>query len=218
MDGFEKNQEVWRSLYKNGKADLLYPSDVFIRLANFSFREKRPHKVLDYGFGTGANLIFLANKGYEVSGMEISEEAIQVTQSRLVERNLTADLRLVPAGIKLPWESGCFDAVIAWQVLYYNDWKGWRFALSEIDRLLAVGGIFMCAIAAPGDISHVNSQSLGNSLYSSNVEGQEGAILLIPTREELQNCFPGWLIDIGKMEYEFCGVVAKHWVITYRKI
>ena len=218
MESIEKNQEVWRSLYKNGKADLLYPSDVFIRQANFCFREHKPSKVLDYGFGTGANLIYLASRGFEVSGLEISEEAISITKSRLDERNLTADLRFSTLVSPLPWESGYFGAIIAWQVLYYNDWNGWRFALGEIDRLLQPGGVFICAIAAPGDISQTNAYSLGNSLYSSRVDGQEGAIMLIPSREDLPKCFPGWSINIGKMEYEFGSVVAKHWVITWRKI
>ena len=139
MDSIEKNQEVWRSLYKSGKADLLYPSDVFIRLTNYCFRDQKPRKVLDYGFGTGANLIYLASKGLEVSGLEFSDEAISLTKSRLEDRHLSADLRHISADAVLPWESGYFDAIVAWQVLYYNDWGGWKSALSEINRLLKVG-------------------------------------------------------------------------------
>lgn len=218
IDGVRKNQEVWESLYKSNKADLLYPSDALIRLTNYWFRDLKPRKVLDYGFGTAANLIYLVNKGLEVSGLEISDEAIRIAKSRLEDRHLSADLRLTSEGAILPWEGGYFDAVIAWQVLSYNDWDGWRHALSEIDRLLKVGGVFICAIAAPGDISQVNSRSLGNCLYLSGVGGQEGLVLLIPTKKMLQKCFPGWSIDVGKVEYEFCGVVSKHWIITYHKI
>ena len=86
------NSQIWQRLYSEGKNDLHYPNDIFIRLCNRIMNEKI-NKVLDCGFGTGANLIHLAKKGYEVSGVEISSDAIEKTTIRLHENNLQAELK-----------------------------------------------------------------------------------------------------------------------------
>lgn len=110
------NSKLWQDLYDQGKNDLRYPSDVFVRCAN-KYLGSNVRKVLDYGCGTGANLLHLAQRGMTVSGIEISESALALTQKRIKESNLTADLKLGVPGAPLPWPDNSFDAVIAWQVL-----------------------------------------------------------------------------------------------------
>ena len=53
----QSNHKVWRSLYAQGKADLRYPSEAFVRLSHRLLGPDRPGRVLDFGFGTGANLV-----------------------------------------------------------------------------------------------------------------------------------------------------------------
>ena len=162
------NSITWQKLYSEGKNDLRYPNDVFIRCC-YKYLDKSTSRVLDYGFGTGANLIHLANLGCDVSGAEISNHAVEKTKDRLSEWGLSADLRCIEAGGLLPWPSEYFDAIVTWQVLCYNDWDTWRHAVSELERVLKPGGLFICATAAPGDISQTMSQSIGNGLYKSQV-------------------------------------------------
>lgn len=210
------NQLIWERLYSQGKNDLLYPNDIFVRMASRNF-DSGIKDVLDYGMGTGANLMHLARRGYTVAGLEVSSSAVQIVSKRLKGEMLQADLKISSIGESLPWEKNYFDAVVAWQVLYYNDRSSWKFSISEIDRVLRPGGIFIAATAAPGDISHVQSIPLGNSIYRSSVPDQENCLMLIPERDELAECFPGWGIEIGEMGYTFGSYTAKHWLITYRK-
>lgn len=211
------NANVWKRLYAEGKNDLRYPNDVFVRLA-YRYLDSSVHKVLDYGCGTGANLIHLAQRGFNLSGAEISEHALETTRGRLDQLGLNADLRCVSPGVALPWASESFDAVIAWQVLCYNDWRSWNIAAGELDRLLRQGGVFICATTAPGDISQTMAESLGDGLYRSNVPGQEGCLILIPSEEQLGRCFPGKQIEVGELGYRFSGIVARHWIVIYKKV
>jgi SAM-dependent methyltransferase len=210
------NINTWQQLYSEGKNDLRYPNDIFIRCYHKYF-DKSVKKVLDYGFGTGANLIHLADAGCDVSGVEISKHAIEKTKTRLNELGLLADLRCIEAGGQLPWPAEYFDAVVTWQVLCYNDWSTWEHAISELERVLRPGGLLVCATAAPGDISQTMSESIGNGLYKSKVPGQEGCLLAIPEKEDLNRCFPGRNLDIGEFSYTIGGVVARHWVVIYKK-
>jgi len=213
----KNNADVWKQLYAEGKNDLRYPNDVFVRCCYRYFGSGSVRNILDYGLGTGANLIHLAQLGYNLSGIEISEHALQKTRVRLEEKGLNAELQCLEPGLPLPWASDSFDAVIAWQVLYYNNWDSWRAVFRELDRVLRPGGVFICATAAPGDISQTMAEPLGRGLYRSRVPGQEGCILAIPDEIGIAECFPGRTIELGEFSYRLGEIVTRHWVVVFRK-
>jgi SAM-dependent methyltransferase len=211
------NEDVWKRLYAEGKNDLRYPNDVLVRCCHRYLDHSSDRDVLDYGFGTGANLIHLAQLGFNLSGVEISKHALQKTRLRLDERAIDADLQCVAPGSTLPWSASHFDAVIAWQVLCYNNWDSWRFAVDELERVLRPGGVFICATTAPGDISQTMAENLGDGLYRSRVPGQEGCILVVPDETQLGRCFPGREFELGEFGYRIGKTVARHWLVVYRK-
>ena len=214
----KNNEDVWKRLYAEGKNDLLYPNDVLVRCCYRYLDSASDRKILDYGFGTGANLIHLAQLDFNVSGVEISEHALQKTRTRLDEKSLNAELHCIEPGTQLPWPASHFDAVIAWQVLCYNNWNSWRFAVEDLERVLRPGGVFICATTAPGDISQTVAEDLGDGLYRSKVPGQEGCILVIPDEQQLSRCFPERKYELGEFGYRIGATVARHWLIAYRKI
>jgi len=174
-------------------------------------------RVLDYGFGTGSNLVHLAASGYEVAGVEISEHACSKARYKLNALGLDADINLVRPGARLPWPDGYFDVVVAWQVLCYNDLLSWASAVADLERVLRPGGLCLVATTAPGDISYSNADRLDDGTYRSRVPSQEGCVLVIPALEELAGLFPRQKLEIGEMGYRLGEVVARHWVVTYRK-
>jgi SAM-dependent methyltransferase len=212
----EVNARVWRGLYAAGANDLRYPSEVLVRLGFRLLRTDRDRRVLDFGFGTGANLLHFAGQGLEVHGVEISEHALNRTRQRLASAGLTAQLQLIEVGQRLPYAAGYFDVAYAWHVLYYNDREGWSRAVRELERVTKPGGLIIIAIAAPGDVSQLEAESLGNHLYRSQVSGQEGCLLLIPDRQGLDALFPGRQIEVGEFGFSFAGALARYWIITYR--
>lgn len=212
----EVNARVWRGLYAAGGNDLRYPSDVLVRLGFRLMRTDRDRRVLDFGFGTGANLLHFAGQGLEVHGVEVSEHALKRTRQRLESAGLAAQLQLIEVGQPLPYAAGYFDVAYAWHVLYYNDREGWSRAVRELERVTKPGGLIIIAIAAPGDVSQLQAESLGNHLYRSRVPGQEGCVLLIPDRQGLDALFPGRPIEVGEFGFSFAGLLARYWIITYR--
>ena len=47
-----------------------------------AFKEKNT-KVLDYGFGSGENLIHLHKKGFKIFGLEASSKAIELVEKKI---------------------------------------------------------------------------------------------------------------------------------------
>jgi SAM-dependent methyltransferase len=211
------NTEIWKDLYAQGKNDLRYPNEVLVRMASRMLNPESHPRILDFGFGTGANLIHFARGGFSVSGVEISNHAIEQTKMRLDKEGLSAELKLLDPNSHLPYEDSCFDAVIAWQVLYYNNWETISTTVVELERVLRSGGIFIGTMAAPGDISQVLAEPLGDGVYRSRVPGQEGCIVLIPEVEMLQRVFPNKIIETGEFFYRYGNTTSRHFIVTYQK-
>ena len=211
------NSRIWEDLYRQGKSNLSYPNSFLVSLSHHLLNPAKQRRVLDYGFGTGANLIFFAHRGFEICGAEVSNSAVEIVKAKLIRENLHADLRIINDS-QIPFDDNSFDAVIAWQVLYYNTWETLHQAVQEINRVLRSGGIFIGTMAAPGDVSHQNSKPLGNSLYTSNVPGQENAIILIVDKDQLPLCFLNKPLRTGHFVQSFEGIpTGCHWVVSYEK-
>jgi len=217
MNARETNIMKWEEHYRLQPQIMEYPDDVLVRISHHLFKGRDISTILDYGFGNGANLFHFLSKGYCMSGVEVSGSALDTVSRKLSATKYDADLRMIQEDGTIPFPDETFDAIIAWQVLYYNDWNGFFKARSEIERSLKKGGIFLGTMGAVGDFSHTHSESLGNNLYSSKVPGQEGEILIILDREQLTDCFPSREIHVGHFEYAFGERHGRHWVISYEK-
>jgi len=210
------NASIWDSVYANGGGDLRYPNDVLVRLAARLVGDRRDMRILDYGFGTGANLVHFATQGHQVSGVEVSGHALSLARERLGDMGLTGDLRLVRVGDSLPFDDSSFDLVYAWQVIYYNDREGWSSTVRELERVTRPEGRIVIATAAPGDISELEAEPLGNYMYRSRVAGQQGCIVTIPDKDSLASMFPGRAVEIGEFGLRFGAIMSRHWIVSYR--
>lgn len=214
MNSVKKNTEIWEELYNTGRANLHYPNEMFVRVFNKYKNTRAISKVLDYGFGSGANLIHMVEMGCEVFGAEVSESALQIVNNKLQQKNIKANLSVVKVGT-LPYEDNSFDAVVAWQVLVYNDIDSFKATMSEISRVLKPGGLFIGTMTAVNDCTHTSSDQIGDYLYQSNIESQKGAICIILDREDLNIFFPDKDLTVGEYSFNFDNVTGRHWVVVY---
>lgn len=94
-------------------------------------------RVLDIGCGRGVLLGELANRGFEVCGIEISEEAVRGADPR-------AEIRIAARVADAGFEPASFDEVILWHVFEHMD--GPRETLVEVNRILRPGGSLVIAV------------------------------------------------------------------------
>jgi len=220
MDGHQKtHQEIWDTLYSQGKSIMKYPDDIFVRLVSKVLNLKKHKRVLDFGFGSGANLLHLFHNGFQVAGVENSTEAIQIVQDLFLdETDCPVPLKQVLKNSNIPYDDHVFDAVVAWQVLYYNDLKGLQHSLSELFRVLKKGGVLIAALKAPGDHFQTTGKQVNTNLYELNIPGQEGALVLIQNKKELCKLFPReGRLKFGYYNYNFEGRVNANYIIIYEK-
>jgi SAM-dependent methyltransferase len=91
-------------------------------------------RLLDLGCGGGGFAAILAEQGWQVTGVDISEDQLRLARSRGVETVL-ADAR------ELPFADASFDAAVS--VFTHTDMDDFAGALRELARVLRPGGVFV---------------------------------------------------------------------------
>lgn len=103
--------------------------------------------VLDLGAGIGRHSLLFAEHGFKVTAVDSSESGIR--RLREVARDLKLGVDTILANVvDLPFDSGSFDAVLAYHSIYHVDTQGMASAVSELRRVLQPGGeIFLTFIS-----------------------------------------------------------------------
>ena len=88
-------------------------------------------KILDLGSGSGRHIVYLAKRGFDVFGIDIAKEGIDITKYWLKKENLKANLKNGNIYEKLPYPNDFFDAIISTGVIHHNNIQGIRKAIKE---------------------------------------------------------------------------------------
>jgi len=130
----KKNREVvdWNKRYKEG----FYSGAVDPHALVTKFWPLIPgRRVADIAMGSGRDALFLSEKGFFVTGVESSIEAINIAKKTTAQKNLVVYPVLGNAR-RLPYRENTFDCVL---VFYFLE----REIVHEIRTLLKKGGILM---------------------------------------------------------------------------
>ncbi len=104
------------------------------------FTRWRGKKVLEIGCGAGTDSLQFARAGADLTSVDLTPAAIELTQQRLALYGVAGDVRLADAEA-LPFEDNQFDLVYSWGVLHHT--PDTERALAELYRVLRPGGRFV---------------------------------------------------------------------------
>ena len=107
-------------------------------------------KVLDAGCGSGRNLRFLMRAGFDVWGVDESDEAIAAVRRLAGDlgRDVLAKQFSVECVESLSHDTGSMDVVISSAVLHFaRDDSHWLAMVREMWRVLAPGGLLFARLA-----------------------------------------------------------------------
>jgi ubiquinone/menaquinone biosynthesis C-methylase UbiE len=96
-------------------------------------------KVLEPGIGTGRIAIPLAQRGYRVTGADISEDMLALLKRRLAQSTRPLQVYFQKADVtKLPFPDAAFDMAIIVHLFYFI--REWKRAADEILRVVRTDG------------------------------------------------------------------------------
>ena len=93
--------------------------------------------VLEIGSGTGVHARLLADAGANVTAVDLTPTAVDLTRRRLERAGLSADVREADAEA-LPFADDSFDFVWSWGVIHHSE--STDRVIAEIARVLRPGG------------------------------------------------------------------------------
>jgi SAM-dependent methyltransferase len=117
-------------------------------VASFLFRfrpaDKAPAEVdvCEVGFGSGANLLFAAQQGFRVSGVDVSDRALVAAIGNFTRAGLSCDLRRSPFS-PLPFGDAAFDLAFDRSSISCVSLDEAMAAVREVRRTLRPGGCFL---------------------------------------------------------------------------
>ena len=101
------------------------------------FTAYKGKELLEVGCGIGTDLVRFARNGAVVTGVDLSEVAIDLAKKNFESRGLAGDLRVMD-GEKLGFSNASFDVVYAHGVLQYT--RDAECMVAEIQRVLRPNG------------------------------------------------------------------------------
>ncbi len=135
----------WDAIYRQYGSWLQEPHEDIASFVSL-LRRQGVKKVLDLGCGAGRHVVYLAGHGFEVSGLDSSDEAIKMNQKSLSQMGLKAELIVASMYDELPYPDNHFDGIICTKALNHNTLDHIRRAIGEMERVLKPGGAIFIVV------------------------------------------------------------------------
>ena len=170
-----------------GGSDKLYPSLDLVRLEKWFFGGK-PGRLLEYGFGTGVNLIHMLTCGYDADAVDASIEAKKLTEKKLAalpDLPGRANLHLVtPQDFELPFADDTFDYLTCINVLsLIGSREAVEALLGELARVVKPEAKAIFDVNAPNADFARNMEHTGDDMYVYRDDSGDGVPTWCPNEE-----------------------------------
>ena len=128
-------------------------------------KQHKVKSVLDMTCGTGSQVFYLAKKGYEVVGSDISDTMLAIAQQRAKEENL--DIKFIEGDIRT-LKVGAFDAVITiFNAVGHLTKSDFEKAMRNIASNLNEGGLYIF------DINNLSYLLKDNNITDLTIDWQK---------------------------------------------
>jgi len=131
---YEIDQRYFNALKKFAHPN--YPDEIpFSKLIDYSPLDGK--KILEIGCGSGANAAVFASLGMDITAIDITERAVELTKNRFLVFGLNGKILKVDAE-DMPFPDNYFDYIWSWGVIHHT--ANMDRAIHEIFRVLKSGG------------------------------------------------------------------------------
>lgn len=146
-----ESRKLWDASFRAQIEDHAYntaPVEALARNVSYYLRGRsggsRPLHFLELGSGGGANLIWLAARGLDVSAVDISRVALDLARRNLDAAGCAGRARdLLESSVSsIPFLDASFDGVVEACVFQHLNISDRRAAFAEVKRVLKPGGLF----------------------------------------------------------------------------
>lgn len=192
---------AWNRIFSEKGDVFTEPHSGMERLEHI-LRRKGGKKVLDLGCGTGRHLLFFAQKGYEVHGLDESPEALRRAKLWLTAKGFKANLKQQSFYEKLPYEDDFFDCVVSTNAIHHGMRYEVEDTVEEAARVLKKGGLIFAVVPSDEGRKQKNMMKSARKIAKNTffpTEGDEaGLIHFIFDKTSIYDIFYPFMLEIWK--------------------
>lgn len=196
---YQENIDFWNRAWGPVKTaytqmpELPYLTDVVSRLAR-----KAPARVLDLGCGSGWLSVLLARNAFDVTGVDVAAQAINLAKDWAQQESLTIDFQVKDLA-KLDFAPDSFDACVANSIFEHFPLEMTKVIFQQLKSILAPGAVFIGCFdkvgTGPGEYYKLEDQT---HVYTD--KGRKGMLLRCYSDEELSEILNASAFNIESKE------------------
>jgi len=130
-----------------------------------TFRHRKIKSMLDLGCGTGRHCVYLAAKGFDVIGVDVSKSALKIAKRWVRKEGLKNIAFMRGTMTHIPLSNGHLDAVISVSVVHHAVKRDIEKTIAEVNRILKKKGVFLANLASVKDPRYGEGKKVENNTF-----------------------------------------------------
>ena len=205
----------WDQILLRKEYDPENPEGIVVNLTSI-LGKRKAERVLDLGCGAGIHVTYLAERGFETYGADISETGLKLTKKKLKSRRLEAEI--VKCDMKsIPYIHSSFDAVICVQAIYHQKLKGIQETISEIHRVLKKRGLLLANFHSKRSGKHGKGIKVEENTFMQEDGPERGVLHHFVDEPELQELLGNFRIDLEVIEKKIGSYLRSRFIVLAEK-
>lgn len=218
-------KKEWTKEFLN--SDMYYPSEYVIRILKGSFPKLSldkndfiGKKFLDIGCGDGRNLALAKSVGFDILGVEITDEIVKKIESNLSRAGIDKyDIR-TGTNDNIPFGNEEIDYMLSWNACYYmGDKRDFQEYVKEYARVLKKGGYLILSVPKETCFIYKDSEELKKGyqiIKNDPFKLRNGEVLrMFSSYEEIQESFGEYFKDFEFASiHDDCFGYDYHWYLA----
>ncbi len=207
----------WNQILQREEYRLESPDELVVNLASI-LEERKAKRILDLGCGAGRHVIYLAERGFESYGADISETGLELTKNKLRSRKLEAEI--IKCDMKsIPYVHSRFDAAICVWAIYHQKLKEIQETISEIYRVLNRKGLLLANFHSKRSGKYGEGMKVEENSFMQENGPEKGVIHHFVDEDELRELLGKFrIVDLDAMENMVGGYLRSRFVVLAEKV
>jgi len=207
----------WNQILKREEYRLESPDEIVVNLASI-LEERKAKRILDLGCGAGRHVIYLAERGFESYGADISETGLELTKNKLRSRKLEAEI--IKCDMKsIPYVHSHFDAAICVWAIYHQKLKEIQETISEIYRVLNKKGLLLANFHSKRSGKYGEGMKVEENSFMQENGPEKGVIHHFVDEDELRELLEKFrIVDLDAKENMVGSYLRSRFVVLAEKV
>lgn len=179
------------------------PPDALVHLVET--RTVLPCRTIELGCGAGNYAVYLASRGFEVTGVDISKTAIEIARRNALEKQVNCDFVVADVLGELSEIKGTFSFAFDWELLHHICPENRDQYVQNVRKLLDNKGKYLSVCFSEKDP--------GFGAKGKYRRTSLDTVLYFSSEEELSDLFSRYFTIIELKTVEIAGRATSHYVV-----